>query len=361
MRKIKKIFVMLLVALIVINFFEADLVKADAVKLGRPKISVTAYGGSVEIAVSTIKNAERYQIYMKGPEDKKYKLVNTIVGNAKRNTKTILTAISGLTSGLTSASYSFKVRGVNGKTKGKFSKVKKVEIKAGVNIFGEIRYYKCVSSSYKDSAGKVQTITADRSDVVSGIVLDSDGTGYICNSDNKDAPVRAFVWNDSGLKGIGDENIYSLKFENDDLIISVDSVQIKYVIVPEEKNQNIYSNMVSKAFSEHRTFEEKYTGQLDYEMYNQLWEGMSVCFVQKDFYQKVYNTNHVYRVIITSSGIKVLYDGKKVKDDDEFFTTLEKTGLSYLKYVSKHSMWQEDYILECGSDLNVQRIKEPIR
>ena len=191
--------------------------------------------------------------------------------------------------------------------------------------------------------------------------MDSNGTGYICNSNNIDAPVRAFVWNDSGLKGIGDENIYSLKFENDDLIISVDSVQIKYVIVPEEKNQNIYSNMVSKAFSEHKTFEEKYTGQLDYEMYNQLLEGMAVCFVQKDFYQKVYNTNHVYRVIITSSGIKVLYDGKKVKDDDEFFTTLEKMGLSYLKYVSKHSMWQEDYILECGSDLNVQRIKEPIR
>ncbi len=354
MRKITKIFVMLLVAFIVINFFETDLVKADVVKIGKPKISVTAYGGSAEIAVNTLKNAERYQIYMKGPEDKKYKLVYTIVGEAKKNTKTILTAISGLQAG----AYSFKARGVNGKTKGKFSKVKKVEINAGINVLG-VKNYKWVSTSYKDSAGKVRTVTADNSDAVVGMVLDDNGTGYVCNSNN-DAPVRAFVWNDSKLKSIGDENTYSLKIENDSLILSNDSIQSNYVLVSKGMDQYTYSNMVSKAFSEHRTFEEKYTGQLDYEMYNMVREVMFICFVQKDLFQKVYNSNHVYRVIITSSGIKVLYDGKKVKDDDEFFTALEETGFSYIKYVCKCSKWQEDYILECGSDLDVRRIKEPI-
>ena len=92
--------------------------QTNEVKVAKPKISVKAVDNSIKVTIKKSLNAEKYSIYIKGSKDKKYRLAASVEAN--ENGKTRYT-IEDLEDG----NYSVKVRAYNGKTRSRYSKVKK--------------------------------------------------------------------------------------------------------------------------------------------------------------------------------------------------------------------------------------------
>ncbi len=355
MKRKFKLLTVVLSVLILVSLWENYNIEAKTVKPAKPQINVTSYCGSVEIYVSKTKNADRYQVYMKAPGEKKYKLVNTILDAAAGDFRT--TALSGLSTG----TYSFKVRGVNGTTKGKFSKVKKVKVSSEFVSTKNRKCYSLVSMTQENSDGKFVTKTANQLDVKSFIILNSDGTGYYSKSYGTESDIiRSIRWKDSKLISIGDRNEYEIVQNGKYLDLNLGTNKASFIETKDTIEIESYDKNIKDAIFNHKMFEDIYVGNLDYDQYDMVLAICEICFADNQLASKM-SENHIYKFIISGDGLKMLCDGKKIKKTDVFYKVLEKNGFTkYIDSLSKLSFWQDDYVVEVGADLKIQEINEPI-
>ncbi len=138
---------------------------STAVKPARPKISSAKLlpGGGIQVKWDKTKNAKQYEIYL-SINGGKYKKLSV----QKKRSCTLKDPIAG-------ATYRFKIRAVNGKKKGSYSRVKKVR---ALSVWG---YYsllldKMTRNGKKDSSGHPMLAlltTSDGNTYTSSVIYDA--------------------------------------------------------------------------------------------------------------------------------------------------------------------------------------------
>lgn len=94
---------------------------SSVTKPGKPKISLKAKGDNIIVTIKKTDNAEGFNVFIKGQNDKKYKKIGKVDKDGTAARKYLI-------SGLTDGTYSVKVRAFSENVNSKYSKIKTVNV-----------------------------------------------------------------------------------------------------------------------------------------------------------------------------------------------------------------------------------------